>query len=79
MKNLNFQIAKYFVVLCPVGFFPFAPRTIASLFAVYLGYLNNIYLGSIFTLLFAILTGILGWLRQNYILKPVTKKTLAKL
>ena len=79
MKNLNFQIAKYFVVLWPVGFFPFAPRTIASLFAVYLGYLNNIYLGSIFTLLVAILTGILGWLRQNYILKPVTKKTLAKL
>ena len=79
MKNLNFQIAKYFAVLWPVGFFPFAPGTIASLFAAYLGYLTNIYLGSIFTLLFAILTGILGWLRQNYILKPVTKKTLAKL
>ena len=32
MKNLNFQIAKYFAVLWPVDFFPFAPGTIASLF-----------------------------------------------
>ena len=48
MKNLNFQIAKYFSVLWPVGFFPFAPGTIASIFAAYLGYLTNFYLGSIF-------------------------------
>ena len=33
------------------GFFPFAPGTIASLFAAYLGYLINIYFGSIFTLI----------------------------
>ena len=79
MKNLNFQIAKYFAVLWPVRFFPFAPGTIASIFAAYLGYLTNIYLGSIFTLLIAIFTGILGWWATKYILKPVIKKTLAKL
>ena len=61
MKNLNFQIAKYFAVLWPVGFFPLASGTIASLIVAYLGYLTNIFLGSIFTLLFAILTEILGW------------------
>ena len=74
MKNLNFQIAKYFVVLWPVGFFPFAPGTIASLFAVYLGCLTNIYFGSIFTLLFAILTGILGWGATKLYLETCNKK-----
>ena len=74
MKNLNFQIAKYFAVLWPVGFFPFAPGTIASLFAAYLGYLTNIYLGSIFTLLFAIFTGILGWWATKLYLETCNKK-----
>ena len=61
MKNLNFEIAKYFSVLWPIGFSPYAPGTIASLFAAFLGYLTNIHYGSIFTLLLAIFTGILGW------------------
>ena len=74
MKNLNFQIAKYFAVLWPVGFFPFALGTIASLFAVYLGCLTNIYFGSIFTLLFAILTGILGWGATKLYLETCNKK-----
>ena len=74
MKNLNFQIAKYFAVLWPVGFFPFAPGTIASLFAAYLGYLTNIYLGSIFTLLFAIFTGILGWWATKLYLEISNKR-----
>ena len=70
MKNLNFQIDCFFEDYHP-NIIHSAPGTIASLFAAYLGYLTNIYLGSIFTLLFAILTGILGWWSKNYILKPV--------
>ena len=74
MKNLIFEIAKYFAVLWPVGFFPFAPGTIASLFAAYLGYLTNIYFGSIITLLFAIFTGILGWWATKLYLEISSKK-----
>ena len=74
MKNLNFQIAKYFAVLWPIGFFPFAPGTIASLFAAYLGYLINIYFGSIFTLLVAIFTGILGWWATKLYLEISNKR-----
>ena len=79
MKNLNFQIAKYFAVIWTVGFFPFVQGTIVSLFAAYLGNLTNIYFGSIFTLLFTILTGILGWWATKLYLETFKKKTLAKL
>ena len=61
MKNLEFKLAKSFSVLWPLGFFPFAPGTITSLVAAYLGYLTNIYFGSIFTLIFGLITGMLGW------------------
>ena len=76
MKNLNFQIAKYFAVLWPVGFFPFAPGTIASLFAAYLGYLTNIYLGSIFTLLinFKVLKNVIVFRYKIVFFIPQLKK-----
>ena len=50
MKNLYFKSAKPIAVMWPLGFSPFAPGTIASFFSVYLGYLINIYFGSLFTL-----------------------------
>ena len=61
IENFKFKLAKMFSVLWPLGFFPFAPGTIASLFAAYLGYLTNIYFGSMFTLIFGVVSGILGW------------------
>ena len=74
MKNFIFKIAINFAVLWPIGFFPIAPGTITSLFAACLGYLINIYLGSIFTLYLAIITGILGWWTTKLYLKKSTKK-----
>ena len=61
MESLEFKLAKFFLVLWPLGFFPFAPRTTISLVAAYLEYLTKIYFGSIFTLIFGLITGILGW------------------
>ena len=54
MKNLKLKLAKLFSVLWPLGFFPFALGTTTSLVGAYLGYLTNIYFGSIFTLILSI-------------------------
>ena len=70
MKNLYFKSAKLISVLWPLGFSPFAPGTIASLFSAYLGYLINIYFGSLFTLALAIFSGIVGfWATKVYLEK----------
>ena len=69
MKNLNFKIAKYFAVLWPIGFIPFALGAITYFFEAYLGYLTNIYFGSIFTLILAIITGILSRLATKIYLE----------
>ena len=78
MKNSNFQIVKCFSVIWSVSSFLFATGIIASLFAAYLGYLTNIYFGSIITLLFAIFTGKLGWWATKLYLENCNKKNPSK-
>ena len=61
MSNLKFKLATIFCVIWPIGYFPFASGTLASLFAASLGYFINLFLGGWFTIMLAVFSGIIGW------------------
>ena len=61
MSNLKFKLATIFCVIWPIGYFPFASGTFASLFAASLGYFINLFFGGLFTLILAVFSGIIGW------------------
>lgn len=76
MNNLYFKLAKLISVLWPLGFSPIAPGTITSIFSAYIGYLINIYFGSVFTLALASFSGVVGlwtiniYQKQNNVKDP---------
>jgi len=74
MTDFKSKIATFFSVVWPFGFFPFAPGTITSLFAVFIGFLINVYIGSDITMLLAILSGVLGWFTTNIYIKNNNKQ-----
>lgn len=61
MEKLKYKFAVFFSVLWPIGFSPFASGTVSSIFAAFIGFGINKYLGSEITLVIAFLTGLLGW------------------
>ena len=74
MDNLKFKLATIISVIWPIGYFPFASGTIASLFAAFLGYFINLFFGGLLTLILAIFLGIIGWWATKiYILKNNNK------
>ena len=74
MNDLKLSLSKFFSILWPLGLFPFAPGTIASLFAAFLGYLINISFGGLFTIILAVFSGMLGWVTTKIYIEKNNKK-----
>ena len=74
MTDFKLKFATFFSVVWPFGLMPFAPGTITSLFAVFIGFLINVYIGSDITMLLAILSGVLGWFTTNIYIKNNNKQ-----
>ena len=58
VKIIKYQIAKFISIIWPIGYFPFAQGTVASLLAATFGFFINLYFGSDITFLLSIFFGI---------------------
>ena len=67
-------ILNFIVKIWPVGNSPIAPGTVCSILASSIGYLININFGSDVTLLFGLISGLIGYYSTKIYIKKVNKK-----
>ena len=74
MIKIFYILAQNFSVLWPIGYFKYAPGTLASFIAGLFGYFSNLFFGSDITIILAIMFGLLGLLSTKYYLIKKEKK-----
>ena len=74
MIKIFYILAQYFSVLWPIGYFKYAPGTLASFIAGLFGYFSNLFYGSDITIILAINLGLLGLLSTKYYLIKQKRK-----
>ena len=73
-ESLKFKVSRLISTVWPIGMASLAQGTLSSVFAAFIGFLVNIYLGSDVTFILAIFSGIIGYYTsKTYISKTNNK------